>query len=103
MKAVELFRSGAVDFLLATDLASRGLDIKNVSAVINFESPQNFAIYLHRVGRACTLAGESGRKVVKDAVKAARQQGAFVTARVLDATIIENIEREISSLEKDLD
>lgn len=111
VKAMELFRSGAVDFLLATDLASRGLDIKNVSTVINFESPQNFPIYLHRVGRtaragrsgrACTLAGESDRKVVKDAVKAAKQQGALVAARVLDAATIENIGREISSLEKEI-
>ncbi|KAF8434012.1 P-loop containing nucleoside triphosphate hydrolase protein, partial [Terfezia claveryi] len=50
VKSAELFWTCAVDFLLATDLAFRGLDIKIVRTVINYESPQSHAIYLHRVG-----------------------------------------------------
>ena len=112
VKSVELFRTSAVDFLLATDLASRGLDIKNVSTVINYESPQSHAIYLHRVGRtaragrsgrACTLAGESDRKVVKLAVKAAKAQNAPIAARVLDPSSIDKLGEELKLLETEID
>ncbi|RAL59475.1 hypothetical protein DID88_006590 [Monilinia fructigena] len=87
IKSVEAFRDGKASFLLATDLASRGLDIKGVDTVINYEAPQSHDIYLHRVGRtaragrsgrACTIAAEPDRKVVKAAVKASRTQGAKV-------------------------
>ncbi|KAL1637819.1 nucleolar DEAD-box protein required for synthesis of 60S ribosomal subunit [Neofusicoccum ribis] len=83
--AVESFRSQGASHLLATDLASRGLDIKGVSTVINYGAPQSHDIYLHRVGRtarggatgrACTIAAEPDRKVVKAVVKAARAQAA---------------------------
>ena len=52
IQSVEAFRSGKSSYLLATDVASRELDIKNVSTVINYEAPQTHEIYLHRVGRA---------------------------------------------------
>ncbi|KAI4723365.1 DEAD-domain-containing protein [Aureobasidium sp. EXF-10727] len=93
INAIEAFRSGAAHFLLATDVASRGLDIKNVDAVINYEAPQTQEIYLHRVGRtaragrqgkSCTLAAEPDRKVVKACVKTARTQGAIIKSRVID-------------------
>ncbi|EON62245.1 hypothetical protein W97_01466 [Coniosporium apollinis CBS 100218] len=88
--SVEAFRSGSVAYLLATDLASRGLDIKGVETVLNYEAPQSHEIYLHRVGRtaragregrACTIAAEPDRKVVKAAVRAARSQGAKIVSR----------------------
>ncbi|TVY26319.1 ATP-dependent RNA helicase [Lachnellula hyalina] len=92
--SVESFRDGKASFLLATDLASRGLDIKGVDTVINYEAPQSHEIYLHRVGRtaragrtgrACTLAAETDRKVVKAAVKSARAQGAKIVSQVVEA------------------
>lgn len=74
-------------------MASRGLDIKGVETVINYEAPQSHEIYLHRVGRtaragrsgcACTIAAEPDRKVVKQAVKAGKAQGAKIVSRVVE-------------------
>ena len=60
MKALHAFREGSVDYLMATDLASRGLDIKGVETVINYDMPTQLAQYLHRVGRTAR-AGRRGR------------------------------------------
>ncbi|KAL1296721.1 hypothetical protein AAFC00_000192 [Neodothiora populina] len=95
ISAIESFRSGTVSFLLATDVASRGLDIKNVDVVLNYEAPQSHEIYLHRVGRtaragrsgrSCTIAAEPDRKVVKAAVKTSREQGAIIKSRIIPST-----------------
>lgn len=45
------FKEGKVNILVATDVAARGLDIPNVSHVINFEAPENYTDYVHRIGR----------------------------------------------------
>ena len=96
---MENFREGNAAFLLATDLASRGLDIKGVETVINYEAPQSHEIYLHRVGRtaragrsgrACTIAAEPDRKVVKAAVKAGKAQGAKIASRVVDPAVADD-------------
>lgn len=96
---MENFRDGKVAFLLATDLASRGLDIKGVETVINYEAPQSHEIYLHRVGRtaragrsgrACTIAAEPDRKVVKAAVKSGKAQGAKIASRVIELAIADD-------------
>ncbi|HLS27314.1 MAG TPA: DEAD/DEAH box helicase, partial [Opitutales bacterium] len=50
-RALESFRTGDVDILVATDIAARGLDIKDVSHVINYDLPNNFEDFVHRVGR----------------------------------------------------
>ena len=50
-KALEDFKQGKVKILTATDLASRGLDISNVTHVINYDVPQHAEDYVHRIGR----------------------------------------------------
>ncbi|UCG78696.1 MAG: DEAD/DEAH box helicase, partial [Nitrospirota bacterium] len=53
------FKSGDVDILVATDVAARGLDIQDVTHVVNFSIPQNPDSYVHRIGRT-GRAGKSG-------------------------------------------
>jgi ATP-dependent RNA helicase DDX27 len=62
MDAIESFQKGDVDYLLATDLVARGLDIPNVKTVINFSFPNEPKRYLHRIGRTAR-AGAHGVSV----------------------------------------
>ncbi len=50
-KALDSFRQNQIQVLLATDVASRGLDIENVTHVINYDLPQTYEDYIHRIGR----------------------------------------------------
>ncbi len=56
------FKKGMLDVLVATDVAARGLDIKNVTHVINYSIPQNPDRYIHRIGRT-GRAGKSGMAI----------------------------------------
>lgn len=58
IEALERFRNGQADVLVSTDISSRGLDIRDVKHVVNFDVPHDFADYVHRVGRT----GRAGRK-----------------------------------------
>lgn len=50
-RAIEAFKAGKAKILVATDVAARGLDIKDVSHVINYDIPMTYEDYIHRVGR----------------------------------------------------
>ncbi|KAH6681991.1 P-loop containing nucleoside triphosphate hydrolase protein [Halenospora varia] len=110
--SVEAFRDSKASFLLATDLASRGLDIKGVDTVINYEAPQSHEIYLHRVGRtaragrqgrACTLAAEPDRKIVKAAVKSGRAQGAKIVSRVIEAAEADEWAKKVEDMQDEIE
>ncbi|KAH7490931.1 P-loop containing nucleoside triphosphate hydrolase protein [Fusarium oxysporum f. sp. albedinis] len=112
ISSVEDFRDGKVAYLLATDLASRGLDIKGVDTVINYEAPQSLEIYVHRVGRtaragrkgtALTLASETDRKVVKAAVKAGKAQGAKIVSRQIEAAEVDALQAQIDEMEDEIE
>lgn len=60
--ALNKFKGGERSILVATDVASRGLDIPSVDVVINYDVPGNSKDYVHRVGRTAR-AGRSGRSV----------------------------------------
>jgi superfamily II DNA/RNA helicase len=51
LKMLDMFRSGKIQILVATDMASRGLDIERVTHVINFDLPSSYEDYIHRIGR----------------------------------------------------
>ncbi|WP_334135341.1 DEAD/DEAH box helicase [Tepidimonas sp.] len=80
LKALEAFKQGQVELLVCTDVAARGLDIKDVPAVFNVDIPFNAEDYVHRIGRT-GRAGASGLAI------------SFVTAR--DAKLLADIEKLI--------
>ena len=75
---LDRFKSGAVNILVASDVAARGLDIKGVSHVFNFDAPWHPDDYVHRIGRT-GRAGAKGR--------------AFTLVTKEDAEAVENIEK----------
>jgi ATP-dependent RNA helicase DDX27 len=107
LEALDLFREGAVDFLLCTDLAARGLDIAGVEAVINYDMPGEVTEYVHRVGRtaragqagrACSIvcsASNDERKVLRVVAKRANNK---LSARVIQPVVLGKWRAWIDSL-----
>ena len=76
------FRSGRVAMLCATDVAARGLDIKDVKLVVNFDMPNNIEDYIHRIGRtgragatgiAYSFFTDAARGIAKDLITILRE------------------------------
>ena len=78
LKELERFKSGEINILVASDVAARGLDIKGVSHVFNFDTPWHPDDYVHRIGRT-GRAGAKGR--------------AFTFVSKEDAEAITNVEK----------
>ncbi len=72
MAALEAFKQGTIEVLVATDVAARGLDIAELPCVINYDLPYNAEDYVHRIGRT-GRAGASGDAVSLYTDKEARQ------------------------------
>ena len=58
-QVMQSFRNGKASILVATDVAARGIDVEDIEAVYNFDIPQEFEYYIHRIGRT-GRAGKSG-------------------------------------------
>ncbi|MCH8475062.1 MAG: DEAD/DEAH box helicase [Opitutales bacterium] len=62
-RSLKLFREGKTSILVATDVAARGIDVKNIGSVINYDAPMEPESYVHRIGRTAR-AGAAGRAVL---------------------------------------
>jgi superfamily II DNA/RNA helicase len=61
-RALRAFRSGKIDVLVATDVAARGIDVPDITHVINYDSPEEAETYVHRIGRT-GRAGATGTAI----------------------------------------
>ncbi|KAK9165141.1 hypothetical protein Scep_000332 [Stephania cephalantha] len=111
LQALELFRKQEVDFLIATDVAARGLDIIGVQTVINFACPRDLTSYVHRVGRtaragregyAVTFVTDNDRSILKSIAKRA---GSKLKSRIVAeqsiakwCNIIEQMADQVSAI-----
>jgi ATP-dependent RNA helicase RhlE len=82
--ALEGFKSGKFEVLVATDIAARGLDIAGVSHVINYDVPENPEDYVHRIGRTgrANNTGEAFTLVTEDNVRDARSIERFINTPI---------------------
>uniref|UniRef100_A0A8D0CB35 RNA helicase n=1 Tax=Salvator merianae TaxID=96440 RepID=A0A8D0CB35_SALMN len=64
-QALEDFKKGKVRILIATDLASRGLDVQDITHVFNFDFPRNIEEYVHRVGRTGQKEDQESKMVLQ--------------------------------------
>ena len=80
--ALEGFRNGSVQILVATDIAARGIDILHISHVINYDMPENIDAYIHRIGRTGRV-NKNGEALT------------FVTSA--DAAMVSSIERILNN------
>ncbi|XP_009798202.1 DEAD-box ATP-dependent RNA helicase 28 [Nicotiana sylvestris] len=111
LDALEVFRKQEVDFLIATDVAARGLDIIGVQTVINYACPRDLTSYVHRVGRtaragregyAVTFVTDNDRSLLKAIVKRA---GSRLRSRIVAeqsiakwAQVIEQLEDQVAAI-----
>jgi len=91
--ALEAFKTGKVQILVATDVASRGLDISNVKHVINYDLPHDIDDYVHRIGRtgragndgaATAFFNEKNSNIAADLVTILEECGQDVDTWLLD-------------------
>ncbi|MEF9969290.1 MAG: DEAD/DEAH box helicase [Ruthenibacterium sp.] len=88
------FKSGRNNILIATDVAARGIDVEDIEAVFNYDIPQEYEYYIHRIGRT----GRAGKKGASYTLAANRAQ--LMRVREIERYIKAPIEaREVPSIE----
>ncbi|MGD8191103.1 DEAD/DEAH box helicase [Brevibacillus ginsengisoli] len=93
-KVMKAFREGTIEFLIATDVAARGIDVGNVSHVINYDIPQDSESYVHRIGRT----GRAGRKGIAMTMVTPREMKQLVL--IQKQTKAEVVSRNVPTLEE---
>lgn len=93
MKTLDSFRSGELQFLVASDVAARGLDIPSVSHVFNFDVPGHAEDYVHRIGRT----GRAGREGKAFTICSPRDEKAFDAVETLIQKQITRVEVKVES------
>lgn len=105
LDSLELFRKQEVDFLIATDVAARGLDIAGIQTVINFACPRDLTTYVHRVGRtaragregyAVTFVTDNDRSLLRAIAKKA---GSMLKSRIVAEQSINKWVQKIEQME----
>jgi ATP-dependent RNA helicase DeaD len=88
-EVMKAFREGKLCVLVATDIASRGLDVFDVSCVINYDLPQDHLTYVHRIGRTGRMGanGEAISFVFPDQVGLIREWVAAIGAKIEELAI----------------
>ncbi len=103
-QTLDRFRQGKTHILVATDIASRGLDIASISHVINFDIPDSATTYIHRIGRtgraaqsgdALTLITGEDKAIIRDIEKIL---GTTIERRVLKDFDYESSEKDATAL-----
>ena len=87
MNTLRKFKEGSLEFLIATDVAARGIDVENVSHVINYDLPQDTESYVHRIGRT----GRANREGIAYTLVTARE---YMTLKQIERTTKGKIKRK---------
>jgi translation initiation factor 4A len=95
---MQKFRSGKIRVLVSTDLLSRGIDVQQVSIVINYDLPQNKEAYIHRIGRS----GRFGRKGVAINIVTNRDKFKLIDLEKFYCTQILELPNDVENILKNM-
>lgn len=86
IKTLERFKQGAFNFLIATDVAARGIHVDNIELVINYKLPREFETYIHRIGRTARAGntGEAISLVNNKALKTLKEIEKFINSDITE-------------------